>query len=95
MSRWELLVQVAAGGMTDALIFAAPAESPTASKRRPFFSVRSSRADAGACAALAQGMRCDYGSILPDWLIWGHRGRQLTCCNGFMLLWWATVLPRL
>ena len=57
VSRWELLVQVAGGGITDALIFAAPAESPTASKRRPFFSVRSSRADAGARAALAHGMR--------------------------------------
>ena len=57
VSRWELLVQVAAGGMTDALIFAAPAESPTASKRRPFFSVRSSRADAGACAALVHETR--------------------------------------
>ncbi len=48
VSRWELLVQVAGGGMTDALIFAAPAESPTAAKRRPFFSMRSAKADAGA-----------------------------------------------
>ena len=50
MSRWELLAQVAAGGMTDALIFAAPHESPTAAKRRPFFSMRSVKADAGAPA---------------------------------------------
>ena len=66
VSRWELLVQVAAGGMTDALIFAAPAESPTASKRRPFFSVRSSRADAGACAMAAHGSACKSGKCLTD-----------------------------
>ena len=57
VSRWELLVQVASGGITDALIFAAPAESPTASKRRPFFSVRSNRTETGACAALFNVMR--------------------------------------
>ena len=53
VSRWELLAQVAGGGMTDALIFAAPAESPTAAKRRPFFSMRSAKADAGAARPAA------------------------------------------
>lgn len=38
VSRWELLQQIASGGPTDALLFAAPAEPVAAVKRRNFFS---------------------------------------------------------
>lgn len=38
VSRWELLQQIASGGPSDALLFAAPAEPVTAVKRRNFFS---------------------------------------------------------
>ena len=38
VSRWELLQQIASGGPTDALLFAAPTEPVTAVKRRNFFS---------------------------------------------------------
>ena len=38
VSRWELLQQIASGGPTDALLFAAPTEPVAAVKRRNFFS---------------------------------------------------------
>jgi hypothetical protein len=38
VSRWELLQQIASGGPSDALLFAAPAEPVAAVKRRNFFS---------------------------------------------------------
>ncbi|CAL8462959.1 g2493 [Coccomyxa elongata] len=38
VSRWELLQQIASGGPSDALLFAAPAEPVAAVKKRNFFS---------------------------------------------------------
>ena len=51
VSRWELLQQIASGGPSDALLFAAPAEPVAAVKKRKFFS-RAPK-DAGAPTAIA------------------------------------------
>ena len=43
VSRWELLQTIHSGGPSDAVIFAGPpSDSPTASKKRTFFSLRPS-----------------------------------------------------
>lgn len=64
VSRWELLQQIASGGPSDALLFAAPAEPVAAVKKRNFFS-RAPR-DGAAHTALKVYMSLYYSVLYNE-----------------------------
>lgn len=72
VSRWELLQQIASGGPSDALLFAAPSEPAPAAKKRTFFS-RAPK-DAGErphvtiCSAKSAAVSCTFVQYLSVWI---------------------------